>query len=478
MKKKTKIIFFLSISLSFIFLFFFSFKLINNTGGYAQKIKYLIPQNVRDILRETIYKNKYSQIELEKLNLKLNKVFNDDIAFKTQILKKIDNSTILSKNKKRYTIEKYSYPFYEHFSWGKKPPGYIAGYKDIVISMSGSGEILYFFKKDISEKEIKFNILESNFHSFVDIEKYLSKNLYGIRDISIKNNNIFVSYVDKESCDKLSILKGDINLNNITFEKFFSCQGCTEKKNETLIGQRSGGRIVSFDENHILFTIGDYSKTLFPPEPQKLNSLYGSLIKINLLNKKFSILGKGLRNSQGLFYDKINNLILLTDHGPNGGDEINSINLDKEKFVNFGWPISSYGKHYKSTISKVKSEGKLELLEKGAPLRKSHKKFGFKEPIKYWSPSIGISEIIKVPNSLSKNFTNDFFVAAMGGVIAEGDLTIHQIRLSNQNYQDVIYSDSLVIKERIRDIYFDKDLNSFILLLGTSPAIAILKFEN
>ena len=30
-----------------------------------------------------------------------------------------------------------------------------------------------------------------------------------------------------------------------------------------------------------------------------------------------------------------------------------------------------------------------------APLYKSHKKYGFREPIRYYSPALGISQIIK-----------------------------------------------------------------------------------
>ena len=53
---------------------------------------------------------------------------------------------------------------------------------------------------------------------------------------------------------------------------------------------------------------------------------------------------------------------------------------------NYGWPISSYGEHYKKTKGKIKKY----------PLLKSHKDHGFIEPIKYFTPSIGISEITKV----------------------------------------------------------------------------------
>ena len=474
---KKKLFYSLIVTSSAILVFVFSFKLIDNTSGIAQKIKYFVPQQVRDVLRETIYKNQYLKINYNKLLDRFNMVFENDISFQKKELKLIALSEITSDKNQKFTLKKFSYPFYEHFTWGKKPPGYISEFKDTIISMSGSGHLLYFKKKELKKNIVNFNILNSNFHSFVNIEKYLQKNLYGIRDIEIINDEIFVSYVDHDSCEKLSILKGKINFEYIYFKKFFNWDGCVETYDQkTLIGQRSGGRIDLIDNDNILFSIGDYSKTYYPPEAQNLQSFYGSIIKINVKNKEHTLLSKGLRNPQGLYYDSINNNILITDHGPNGGDEINIQNLDEENFINFGWPKSSYGKHYKSTINKAETDGKLELLKKGAPLEKSHKKFGFKEPLKYWSPSIGISEVIKIPDSFNKEFINDYLIAAMGGVIAEGDMSLHQIRLSKE-FDKIIYEDKIIIKERIRDLYYDNDLNAFILLLGTSPSIGVLNIN-
>ncbi len=55
----------------------------------------------------------------------------------------------------------------------------------------------------------------------------------------------------------------------------------------------------------------------------------------------------GHRNPQGLFYDKANNFFLLeAEHGPEGGDEINLIQLNENITPNYGWAISSYGEHY------------------------------------------------------------------------------------------------------------------------------------
>ena len=75
--------------------------------------------------------------------------------------------------------------------------------------------------------------------------------------------------------------------------------------------------------------------------------------------------------------------------------------------------------HYYKNYSK-------EILDQ-APLNKSHKKYGFEEPIKYFVPSIGISEIISLDVD-----DKEFLIGAMGNEIAEQDLGLHLIKLDNK----------------------------------------------
>ena len=58
---------------------------------------------------------------------------------------------------------------------------------------------------------------------------------------------------------------------------------------------------------------------------------------INPSNGNYDIFSSGHRNPQGLLVEK--NLILETEHGPHGGDEINKIVFGG----NYGWPIASEG---------------------------------------------------------------------------------------------------------------------------------------
>ena len=62
----------------------------------------------------------------------------------------------------------------------------------------------------------------------------------------------------------------------------------------------------------------------------------------------------GHRNPQGLYFDKENNFVLETEHGPMGGDEINLIETERidEKIIpNYGWPVASAGEHYGGKIA-------------------------------------------------------------------------------------------------------------------------------
>jgi glucose/arabinose dehydrogenase len=105
---------------------------------------------------------------------------------------------------------------------------------------------------------------------------------------------------------------------------------------------RSGGRLVRHDRG-LLLTVGDHGfdglegVETFPQAP---DNSYG---KILLLGPEgavtpFSI---GHRNQQGLAIDSQGH-VWSTEHGPEGGDELNLI----VEGGNYGWPLASYGAEY------------------------------------------------------------------------------------------------------------------------------------
>ena len=194
----------------------------------------------------------------------------------------------------------------------------------------------------------------------------------------IDNDKIYVSYTEelREDCWNTSIIYGDLNYTEIQFEKFFSPTKCvheTDNEDNEFVAHQSGGRIIKFDNNHILFSIGDYRSRHLSQEKDSVN---GKVLKININNSSYEIISMGHRNAQGLFFDKEKNIILETEHGPRGGDEVNIIEVDKinkDDILNYGWAIASEGEHYQNIP---------ELYEK-YPLYKSHPDHGFIPSLDY-----------------------------------------------------------------------------------------------
>ena len=162
----------------------------------------------------------------------------------------------------------------------------------------------------------------------------------------------------------------------------------------------------------------------------------------------------GHRNPQGLYFDKQNNFILETEHGPQGGDEINLIEVTKinrDKILNYGWAISSAGEHY---------GGKVESNEekyKKYPLYKSHINFGFIEPLKSFVPSIAISELVKIKEK-------KYVFGSMK------DKSLYFFELDDQN--KIINLERLEVFERVRDLKFRE--GKLYLFLENTASIGVI----
>ena len=248
-----------------------------------------------------------------------------------------------------------------------------------------------------------------------------------------------------------------VTLNDVPFYLY-------NNPDKVFVNHQAGGRIVGLDKNHILLTQGEFRNRYLA---QDKKSIFGKIIKINInAINKYEIFGMGLRNSQGLYINKLDNFLLITDHGPKGGDEINILNLDLDDVPNYGWPVASYGEHYgKDQMiyyqgSKSSYDERAELYRK-YPLLKSHDKNGFVEPIKYFKKSVAISEITCLQDS--KN--------CVASSLKDKSLYFFSLDENNniQNFKRI------EIGERIRDIIFDN--NKLIIFLEDTASIGIINFE-
>ncbi len=163
---------------------------------------------------------------------------------------------------------------------------------------------------------------------------------------------------------------------------------------------------------------------------------------------EYEVFTKGHRNPQGLFNDKKNNLIFLTEHGPAGGDEINIL----KKNLNYGWPKASYGEADQKTFN-------------------NHMANGFEEPVHFWKKNPAVSEITKVYKFY--NSANDcYFISSLSG--ASEFFGHHIYVMCGDSSKKFNIKDKIYIGDRIRDIAFIQSHNVVIAVLESSGSLGVI----
>ena len=195
-----------------------------------------------------------------------------------------------------------------------------------LIILSARGLIAY---GEIKENEISLKQIKNNLNNFLGINSFEEDRSFSFKDILIFNNKIYVTLTDEISnnCWTTSVLYSDINFENLNFKYLFKPKECVNENNdEAFVSVQSGGRLTSLDEDNLLLSTGEFR---YRKKAQDLSSIFGKIININLDNGEYNIVSMGHRNPQGLFVDQKNKIILSTEHGPWGGDEINLIPFEK-----------------------------------------------------------------------------------------------------------------------------------------------------
>ena len=353
--------------------------------------------------------------------------------------------------------------------------GYLDIYDNNLILVSSSG-IIGYSKKPLNKPKsgISLKQIRNNLNNFIDVEQFkksrhfddpkyswLKGGWYSIKDVEMFDDDIYVSYTKevKENCWNTSLLSGKMNYVYIHFTTLFSSEECVNEYDnidDEYNAHQSGGRIINLNNEIVLFSIGDFRSRY---RAQSKSSIFGKVLKINKKNNDYEFISMGHRNPQGLFYNEDKNFLLEAEHGPQGGDEINVIKLDYNSMQNFGWAISSYGEHYGGKNA-PENKNKYEKY----PLHKSHSEHGFIEPLKYFNPSIGISQIIGLNNE------NQYVVAS---------LKAHSLYFFEYNYNNKENNFNIVKKldigERIRDmIYYN---NKLYLYLEDTASLAEISFN-
>jgi glucose/arabinose dehydrogenase len=202
------------------------------------------------------------------------------------------------------------------------------------------------------------------------------------------------------------------------------------------------GSRLAFDRNGYLFiSVGDRqappSGELESHPAQDLSNHNGTINRIhddgrvpadnpfvNRAGAKPEIYSYGHRNPQALLVHPETGDIWATEHGPQGGDELNLIRPG----MNYGWPVVGFGVNYRS----------------GAAIHSGTHREGMQQPAHVWVPSIAVSGMVL--------YTGDKFPQWKGSLFA-GGLAGEQLARFTLDGQRAELAEVLVRRQgRIRDV--------------------------
>ena len=168
-----------------------------------------------------------------------------------------------------------------------------------------------------------------------------------------------------------------------------------------------GSRIAFDRDGHLFIGLGDrYSEKDLA---QTLDNHIGKIVRITRdgqapadnpfvgrAGARPEIWSLGHRNIQGLAVHPVTGELWATEHGPQGGDEVNRI----ERGRNYGWPRVTYGRNYGSG-TRIGEEGPVA---------------GFEQPLKWWVPvSIAPSGLSFVTSDRYAGWKGQLVLGALRG---------------------------------------------------------------
>jgi glucose/arabinose dehydrogenase len=213
------------------------------------------------------------------------------------------------------------------------------------------------------------------------------------------NSQVYLSFAQgKLHHTTLRVIRGELRGNSLTQIKqvFDSSPRTTDV--------HYGGSLGFLRDGTLMITIGDSFD--HREDAQRLSVLRGKVARINddgtiPADNPFvgqhgaapAIWSYGHRNPQGLGIDPLTGAVYVSEHGPQGGDEVNVI----ERGINYGWPVATHGLDY--------TGGKISPFPSYP---------GMREPLLFWDPSIAPSGIAVYRGQEFPEWDGDLFVAVLG----------------------------------------------------------------
>ena len=205
-----------------------------------------------------------------------------------------------------------------------------------------------------------------------------------------------------------------------------------------------GGKLLFDDDGYMFFAVGDRQAPttgdLATQKAQDTSNHAGTVMRLHddgsapddnpfvgdddALPEIWSF---GHRSPQGLAIHPQTGDLWETEHGPQGGDELNRI----EPGVNYGWPVVGYGVNYGAI---------------GSPIHDGIGREGMRSPDHIWVPSIATSGLMIYSGDKFPNWRGSIFA---GGLMGEQLARLHM----GDDHREVIVEETLAYDMgRIRDV--------------------------
>lgn len=276
-----------------------------------------------------------------------------------------------------------------------------------------------------------------------------------------KNRMVYLSYAEAgaDHTNGLAVARATLGTSNISLDNM---QVIFRQLPKVESEAHLGGRLVFSRDNHLFITLGDRQHSSERAKAQQLDKHHGKIVRIfpdgripadnpfiTTAGARPEIWSLGHRNPQGAALHPDTGELWESEHGPQGGDEINIIRRGK----NYGWPVVTYGCEY-VTCFQV-GEGK--------------SKPGMEEPLTWWLPkSIAPSGLAFYTGNRYPEWKGQLFSGALAGE------ALWRLKLEGNR---IVEREALLTElgERIRDVRQGPD--GWLYLLTDSSSGRVLRLE-
>ena len=222
-------------------------------------------------------------------------------------------------------------------------------------------------------------------------------------------------------------------------------------------GVHFGSKLAFGRDGIVYMTVGERNDR---NRAQNLNSHGGKILRlkddgtvppdnpfVSKTDAKPEIFSYGHRNAQAIAVHPDTGQVWNTEHGPQGGDELNVVQAGK----NYGWPVITYGREYSGEIISAQ------------PARE-----GMEQPFTSWTPSPGLSGMVIYTGDKFPGWKGQMILGALAGV------GIHRVGF---NERGLAGREAMLttLRQRIRDVRQGPD-GLLYLVVDANPG-GILKVE-